>query len=83
MVATQDLSILLPDGTMAIYAPDNGDYWDAMHGLAGVSWDAGNHCWVAPVDPVTLEQVRYYMRQYFGRDDRDQADNLPVEDYII
>lgn len=83
MVATQDLSIVMADGMMSIYAPDNGDYRDAMHGVTGTRWDEGNHCWVAPVDPVTLEQVRSYMRQYFGHDDRDQADNLSVEDYII
>lgn len=83
MVATQELSIVIDNGMMSIYAPDNGDYRDAMHGVTGTRWDEGNHCWVAPVDPVTLEQVRSYMRQYFGHDDRDQADNLSVEDYII
>lgn len=83
MIATNDLSIVMADGKMSIYAPDNGDYWDAIHGIAGASWDEGNHCWVAPINPVTLEQVRYYMRQYFGSDDRDQAVNLPVDAYII
>lgn len=82
MIATNDLSIVMADGMISIFAPDNGDYWDAMHGLAGTRWDAGNHCWVAPVDPVTLEQVRSYMRQYFGRDDR-QPDNLAVDELII
>ena len=52
MIATNDLSIVMADGMMSIFAPDNGDYWDAMHRLAGTRWDAGNHCWVAPVDPV-------------------------------
>lgn len=42
MVATQDLSIVMADDMMSIYAPDNGDYWDAMHGIAGASWDEGN-----------------------------------------
>lgn len=82
MIATNDLSIVMTDGMMSIFAPDNGDYWDAMHGLAGTRWDAGNHCWVAPISPITLEQVRYYMRQYFGRDDR-QPDNLAVDELII
>ena len=82
MIETQELSIVMSDGIMTIHTPDNGNYWDAMHGIAGASWDAGNHCWVAPVDPVTLEQVRSYMRQYFGRDDR-QPDNLAVDELII
>ena len=82
MIATNDLSIVMANGVMSIYAPDNGDYWDAMHIVEGVSWDEGNHCWVAPVDPVTLEQVRFYMRQCFGRDDR-QPNNLPVDELII
>lgn len=82
MIETQELSIVMSDGIMTIHTPDNGDYWDAMHSLAGARWDAGNHCWVAPVDPVTLEQVRSYMRQYFGRDDRE-PDNLPVDELIV
>ena len=82
MIATNDLSIVMADGMMSIYAPDNGDYRDAMHGVTGARWDEGNHCWVAPVDPVTLEQVRSYMRQYFGRDDREPG-NLPVDELII
>ena len=82
MIATNDLSIVMADGMISIFAPYNGDYWDAMHGLAGLTWDEGNHCWVAPINPVTLEQVRYYMRQYFGRDDL-QPDNLPVDELII
>ena len=82
MIATNDLSTVMADGMISIFAPDNGDYWDAMHGLASLTWDEGNHCWVAPINPVTLEQVRYYMRQYFGRDDL-QPDNLPVDELII
>ena len=82
MIATNDLSIVMADGMISIFAPDNGDYWDAMHGLAGLTCDEGNHCWVAPINPVTLEQVRYYLRQYFGRDDF-QPENLPVDELII
>ena len=83
MIETQELSISMSDGIMTIHTPDNGDYWDAMHGLAGTSWDEHNHCWIAPINPIILAQVRSYMRQYFGRDDRQLDDNLTVDDYII